>query len=86
MSPNNNTAGNTAGTLFVVATPIGNLDDISLRARNVLADVACIAAEDTRRTGRLLDKLGISGRLVSCHDHNEAERAPQLVAGIAGGQ
>jgi 16S rRNA (cytidine1402-2'-O)-methyltransferase len=83
--PTNDTAGNTTGTLFVVATPIGNLDDISLRARNVLADAACIAAEDTRRTGRLLEKLGISARLVSCHDHNEAERAPQLVAELLAG-
>ncbi|MDP6376784.1 MAG: 16S rRNA (cytidine(1402)-2'-O)-methyltransferase [Pseudomonadales bacterium] len=60
------------GNLFVVATPIGNLDDITLRAVNVLRGVQTIAAEDTRRTGTLLAHLGIVGtRLIALHDHNE---------------
>jgi 16S rRNA (cytidine1402-2'-O)-methyltransferase len=68
-----------AGTLFVVATPIGNIDDISLRARTVLGAVALIAAEDTRHTGKLLSRLGITGKLISCHEHNEAARIPQIL-------
>ncbi|WP_369612960.1 16S rRNA (cytidine(1402)-2'-O)-methyltransferase [Marichromatium sp. PS1] len=58
------------GVLYVVATPIGNLADISKRARNTLNAVDLIAAEDTRESGRLLAHLGISARLVSCHEHN----------------
>ncbi len=68
-----------AGTLFVVATPIGNIDDISLRARTVLGEVALIAAEDTRHTGKLLSRLGIAGKLLSCHEHNEVARIPQIL-------
>lgn len=68
-----------AGTLFVVATPIGNIDDISLRARTVLGEVALIAAEDTRHTGKLLSRLGITGKLLSCHEHNEVARIPQIL-------
>lgn len=68
----------TRGTLFVVATPIGNLDDLSSRARKVLGEADLIAAEDTRRTGRLLSHFGIKTRLLALHEHNEAE----LVAGI----
>lgn len=68
-----------SGTLFVVATPIGNLDDISVRARAVLASVALVAAEDTRRTGKLLELLGISNRLQSCHEHNERDRVPEIL-------
>jgi 16S rRNA (cytidine1402-2'-O)-methyltransferase len=59
------------GTLFVVATPIGNRDDLSARARQVLAEVDLVAAEDTRRTGRLLSHFGIDTRLMSLHEHNE---------------
>ncbi len=77
------------GTLFVVATPIGNVDDISLRARTVLGEVEIVAAEDTRRTGRLLDRLGIGKngdrKLVSCHEHNEAKRIPELLDCLRGG-
>lgn len=73
------------GTLFVVATPIGNMDDISLRARNVLAEVAIIAAEDTRHTGKMLKRLGIDTRLLSCHEHNEAKRIPQILAYLSSG-
>jgi len=77
------------GTLFIVATPIGNVDDISLRARTVLASAKIIAAEDTRRTGRLMDRLGIArntgNRLLSCHEHNETERVPELLKALKSG-
>ena len=75
----------TTGTLYVVATPIGNTDDISLRARTVLGQVALIAAEDTRHTGKLLSRLGIEGKLLSCHEHNEAGRVPQIVDSLVAG-
>ncbi len=77
-----------AGTLFVVATPIGNLDDITLRALKTLAGVDLIAAEDTRHTKRLLDRHGIppTGRLISCHEHNEQERVAQLLAQLRDGK
>jgi len=74
-----------SGTLFVVATPIGNLDDISVRAREVLAGVVLIAAEDTRRSGKLLNLLGIRNRLMSCHEHNESERVGQIIDVLAAG-
>lgn len=75
-----------AGVLYVVATPIGNLDDISARAREVLAGVDIIAAEDTRHTGTLLAHLGIHVRQISLHDHNEAERTPQLLEELRAGR
>jgi len=74
-----NSTVTSAGTLFVVATPIGNIDDISLRARTVLGTVELIAAEDTRHTGKLLSRLGVAGKLLSCHEHNEAARVPQIL-------
>jgi len=67
------------GTLYVVASPIGNLDDITLRALSVLKAVDLIAAEDTRKTGRLLRHFGIAAALVSYHEHNEVVRTPDLV-------
>ncbi len=68
------------GCLYVVATPIGNLDDITVRAVNVLKSVATIAAEDTRHTRRLLQHLGIDGvRLISLHEHNEGATAGQVL-------
>jgi 16S rRNA (cytidine1402-2'-O)-methyltransferase len=70
---------NNPGTLFVVATPIGNLDDISARARDVLSKADVVAAEDTRRAGQLLTRLGFRRRLVSLHEHNESERVEQLL-------
>jgi 16S rRNA (cytidine1402-2'-O)-methyltransferase len=73
------------GTLYVVATPIGNLGDISPRAREVLAAVARVACEDTRRTGRLLKGLGIHARLISLHEHNEEQRIPGLLAELEAG-
>ena len=74
------------GVLYVVATPIGNLADISARAREVLAAVDVVAAEDTRHSGTLLSHLGIKTQLISLHDHNEAERAPLLVARLQAGE
>jgi 16S rRNA (cytidine1402-2'-O)-methyltransferase len=72
--------------LYVVATPIGNLGDISTRAREVLAGVDVVAAEDTRHSGSLLAHLGVKSPLISLHDHNEAERAPVLVARLQAGE
>jgi 16S rRNA (cytidine1402-2'-O)-methyltransferase len=67
------------GTLYIVATPIGNLEDITLRAIRVLKEVALIAAEDTRHTRHLLDRYQIETQLTSYHDHNKEEKAPVLV-------
>ncbi len=67
------------GTLYIVATPIGNLQDITLRALTVLKEVDSIACEDTRQTRKLLDHHGITTRMVSYHEHNEQERAVKLV-------
>ncbi len=75
-----------AGVLYVVATPIGNLDDLSPRARATLAAVAVVAAEDTRHSGTLLAHFGIGTPLISLHDHNEAERAPALVGRLLAGE
>lgn len=75
-----------SGSLFVVSTPIGNLGDISERARQVLGAVAAVAVEDTRRAGQLLGQLGLSARLVSYHDHNEQSRTPALVARLEAGE
>jgi len=68
------------GTLFVVATPIGNLDDISPRALEVLRSVDLVAAEDTRVTGRLLSHFGIETPQMSLHEHNESERTDRVLA------
>ena len=68
------------GTLYVVATPIGNRDDITLRALKVLRDVDLIAAEDTRKTRRFLELHDLKSNLISYHEHNEAERTPKLIA------
>jgi 16S rRNA (cytidine1402-2'-O)-methyltransferase len=73
------------GTLYVVATPIGNPEDITLRALKILAGVDLIAAEDTRDTGRLLKHHGIAGRLTAYHDHNETARAAELVERLKAG-
>jgi 16S rRNA (cytidine1402-2'-O)-methyltransferase len=74
-----------SGTLFVVATPIGNLEDVTLRALRVLRTVDLIAAEDTRRTARLLAHHGISTPTLSFHQHNIRGRVPQLVARLQQG-
>src|ERR671936_394306 len=73
------------GILFVVATPIGNLEDITLRALRVLRDVAVIAAEDTRRTAHLLARHAIATPTTSLHEHNEAAKSPALVARLQRG-
>jgi 16S rRNA (cytidine1402-2'-O)-methyltransferase len=75
-----------AGTLFVVATPIGNLEDISARALRVLREVAIIAAEDTRRTARLLARYAIPTRTTSLHEHNESRKAPLLIDRLERGE
>src|SRR3954465_13602822 len=74
------------GTLFVVATPIGNLEDITLRALRVLREVAIIAAEDTRRTAHLLARHAIATPTTSLHEHNESAKSPSLVARLQNGE
>lgn len=74
-----------AGTLFVVATPIGNLEDISARALRVLREVALVAAEDTRHTRQLLQRYGIATRTTSFHEHSEKGKAADLVARLRAG-
>ncbi len=74
------------GTLFVVATPIGNLEDVTLRALRILREVSVIAAEDTRRTARLLQHYSISTPTTSLHEHNERTRTPGLIARLHGGE
>jgi 16S rRNA (cytidine1402-2'-O)-methyltransferase len=76
----------TPGQLFVVATPIGNLEDLSARARRVLEEVAVIAAEDTRRTRQLLSSFRCHTPLMAVHEHNEAERVPVLCERLAAGE
>ena len=75
-----------AGTLFLVATPIGNLEDITLRAIRVLREADLVAAEDTRRTANLLAHLGISVRTVSFHEHNTRSRLPMLLDRLRAGE
>ena len=75
-----------SGTLFVVATPIGNLEDVTLRALRVLQTVDLIAAEDTRRTARLLAHHGISTPTLSFHQHNTRSRVPQLISRLQRGE
>ncbi|MFN2362041.1 MAG: 16S rRNA (cytidine(1402)-2'-O)-methyltransferase [Marinobacter sp.] len=69
-----------SGTLYIVATPIGNLDDMSPRAAAILSRVSVIAAEDTRHSGRLLQHLGVSRPMMALHDHNERDKAGQVLA------
>lgn len=73
------------GTLYVVATPIGNMGDLSPRAREVLGSVTLVAAEDTRHTGQLLTHAGITARLLSLHEHNEAGRVEEILARLRAG-
>jgi 16S rRNA (cytidine1402-2'-O)-methyltransferase len=81
-----NSPTNDPGTLYVVATPIGHRDDITIRALQVLGDVDLVAAEDTRKTRRFLTLHGICNRLISYHEHNEAARTPQLIAKLKTGE
>ena len=74
------------GTLYVVATPIGNLGDLSVRAREVLSRVQLIAAEDTRHTRQLLQAFGIDTPLTSLHEHNEMQKSETLIARLLAGE
>lgn len=80
-----NPKGTLVPGLYLVATPIGNLEDITLRAVRVLKEADQIACEDTRQTQKLLNHYGISSRTVSYHEHNELTRAPELVLDLEGG-
>ena len=75
-----------AGTLFLVATPIGNLEDITLRALRTLRECDVVAAEDTRRTALLLKHFEIAKPMLSCHGHNEAQRAAEIVERLGRGE
>ncbi len=75
-----------SGTIYLVGTPIGNLEDITLRALRILKEVDLIAAEDTRRTAKLLNHFAIRKPLVSYHEHNEPRRADELVGEALGGK
>ena len=74
------------GTLYVVATPIGNLEDVTLRALRILREASVIAAEDTRRTARILQHYSISTRTTSLHEHNERAKTASLVERLLGGE
>ena len=74
------------GTLYLVATPIGNMEDITLRAIRTLRDCDIIAAEDTRRTGLLLQRLGFQKPLLSYHNFNEARRESEFIQRLKDGQ
>jgi 16S rRNA (cytidine1402-2'-O)-methyltransferase len=76
---------NSSGSLYIVATPIGNLEDITYRAVKILKEVDLIAAEDTRTTGRLLAHYGIQTNAISYHDHNKEQKTPGLVGNLQEG-
>jgi 16S rRNA (cytidine1402-2'-O)-methyltransferase len=76
----------TSGVLYIIATPIGNLEDITLRALRLLKEVDVIAAEDTRHTRKLLTHYGITTPLTSYHDHSETEKSPELIAQLQAGK
>jgi 16S rRNA (cytidine1402-2'-O)-methyltransferase len=76
----------TPGTLWIVATPIGNLEDLSPRAQRILGEVDRVICEDTRHSGRLLAAFGLKARLSSLHEHNEEREVPGLVAALEAGE
>ncbi|MFU8896817.1 MAG: 16S rRNA (cytidine(1402)-2'-O)-methyltransferase [Gammaproteobacteria bacterium] len=76
----------TPGTLWIVATPIGNLEDWSPRAQRLLGEVDLVLCEDTRHSGRLLAAFGVQARLAALHEHNEERATPDLVARLAAGE
>jgi 16S rRNA (cytidine1402-2'-O)-methyltransferase len=84
MKPGSPTSG--GGTLFLVATPIGNLEDVTRRALRTLSEVSAVAAEDTRRTRRLLAHYGIAAPVVSLFEYNERQRIPRLVERLRAGE
>jgi len=73
------------GTLYLIATPIGNLEDITLRGLRLLREVSLVAAEDTRQTQKLLERYSIASRLISYHEHNKISRLDQILAALAAG-
>ena len=73
------------GTLYIVSTPIGNLEDITQRALRVLREVDLIACEDTRHTRKLLNHFALNTKTVSYHEHNERERAAELILELQAG-
>ena len=75
----------TGGRLVVCPTPIGNLEDVTLRVLSALRDADVVACEDTRRTRVLLERYGVQATLISYHEHNERERAAELVERMRGG-
>jgi 16S rRNA (cytidine1402-2'-O)-methyltransferase len=77
---------NTPGTLWIVATPIGNLEDLSPRAQRILGEVDLVVCEDTRHSGRLLAAFGLKARLAPLHEHNEERETPGLVARLGAGE
>ncbi|MDE0310226.1 MAG: 16S rRNA (cytidine(1402)-2'-O)-methyltransferase [Acidiferrobacterales bacterium] len=77
---------NTAGTLYVVATPIGNLEDITIRAIRILKEVDLIAAEDTRHSRKLLHRYGISTRMIAFHQHNQTSQTNRVIELLARGK
>jgi 16S rRNA (cytidine1402-2'-O)-methyltransferase len=85
MEPDKKAASTLAPGLYVVATPIGNLEDITLRALRILKEADLIACEDTRHTQKLLNHYGIATRTVSYHEHNEASRAEELIQQLKNG-
>lgn len=78
--------GEGVGTLYIVATPIGNLGDLSPRAEKVLSSVAMVAAEDTRHSGRLLQHLGVQKPMIALHEHNERERVERVLKELQAGK
>ncbi|WP_024697825.1 16S rRNA (cytidine(1402)-2'-O)-methyltransferase [Pseudomonas avellanae] len=78
-------SNSTPGSLYVVATPIGNLDDMSVRALKVLREVSLIAAEDTRHSARLMQHFGISTSLAACHEHNERDEGSRFITRLLAG-
>jgi len=82
---NGREAWDTVATLYLVSTPIGNLEDVTMRGLRVLREVGLIAAEDTRRTRRLLDRYDIHTPMTPMHEHNERKKAPRLVAELEAG-
>lgn len=82
----NGPAGDGPGTLYIVATPIGNLEDLSPRAEKVLSSVAVVAAEDTRHSGRLLQHLGLRKPMIALHEHNERDRVDHVLKELQSGK